>query len=200
MNLLFGGGSLKLKTDEFPNGEPSGLRVSDFFGFVVTNPIPTTEPPPNNVSGLLFSKNPYYFKSNFNIRRLNVPSINFKNVSLYGANLDYNLPRVNRILSLKQDFIIITATEPILPPEPGPNRVSYISFSKVSAFGIKVQNDLKKITRNLKFKDSSANFKKTLGTVKVFGSSNFVPIEMKIWNGSEWETTNFKVWNGNSWV
>jgi hypothetical protein len=200
MNLLFGGGSLKLKTDEFQNGEPSGLRVSDFFGFVVTNPIPTPEPPPNNVSGLLFSKNPYYFKLNFNIGRLNVPSINFKNVSLYGINLEFELQQLYRILSLKQDFIIITATNPILPPEPGPNNVSYISFSKVPAFGIKIQNDLKKITRNLKFKDRPANFKKTLGTVKVFGSSNFVPIEMKIWTGREWQPAGFKVWNGNSWV
>ena len=72
MNLLLGGGSLKLKTDEFPNGEPSGLRVNDFFGFTVTDPIPEPEPEPNNVSGLIFLKTPYYFTLNFKVSRIRV--------------------------------------------------------------------------------------------------------------------------------
>lgn len=71
MNLLFGGGSLKLKTDEFVNGEPTGLRVVDFFGFTVTNPLPEPEII-NNVSGLIFLKTPYYFQLTFKTSRIRV--------------------------------------------------------------------------------------------------------------------------------
>lgn len=199
MSLLLGGGSVKLKTDTFENGQPTGLRVADFFGFIVTNPIPEPEPLPNNVSGLIL--NPQYFKFNlnFDVSDITIPNINFKNVSLYGAKSEIQLQQLVRQIKLKQDFIFFIVTEPIVPPSPGPNNVSYIQFQKVPAYGITTEKNLKKITRNIKFGRSSAQTIKKLGTIKAFGSSGLLPIEMKIWDGQEWTTVDFRVWNGSSW-
>jgi hypothetical protein len=69
--LLAGGGSLKLKTNEFENQQPDSLQVSQQLALVVLDPIPL--PPPEPVIN-------------------NVERINFRNTPASGFKLSNNLP------------------------------------------------------------------------------------------------------------
>lgn len=200
MSLLTGGGALHLSTEVFENGDPSGLRARGFLSFDVLEPIPEPEPAPNNVSGLKFSKERFYFNQDFGVGDIEITGITFKNTPLFGANLLEALPSLSRRVETRQDFIVFQVSDPIPDPDPGPNNVSYISFHKSAAYGFRTLSPLPELSRNLKFGDTSALFIKTLGTIIAFNANGQVPIQMRRWDGSQWNVLSFKIWNGYEWV
>jgi hypothetical protein len=200
MGLRFGGGALQLSTEEFENGEPSGLRVKGFLGFEVLDPIPPIEPEPNNVSGLIFSKERFFFNQDFGIEDIEVSSIQFKNSSLYGINLAEDLPSIYRRVATRQDFIFFNVSDPIPQPDPGPNNIAYISFQKSAAYGFRVLSALPQRSQNLFFRDSAALYIRSLKALRTFVNGNQTPMQIRIWTGTEWKTPTFRVWVGDKWA
>jgi hypothetical protein len=83
MTLLTGGGSLKLRTEEIENGQPSDLLVLDRLSFTVLEPIPEPEPEPNIIQ---------------NIQFLGVPA--------YGANLEIGLGNRKRNQFYSKEIVL----------------------------------------------------------------------------------------------